>query len=453
MPLTEEQRSIITATVPLVKERGLEVTKLFYKNLLTEHPELRNLFSHSAQASSHQAAALATSLYAYASHINDLAPILPVVEKITQKHASLNIQPEQYAIVGEGVLRAMRETLGADVFTDEVKAAWLEAYNELAAIMIGREEDIYREHEQTTGGWRAWRKMKLLRKVNESSEVTSFYWTPHDSKDLPTFKPGQYVSVKVRVPSLDFEQIRQYSLSDAPPSPRLQANGHVKPALEIDGEYKKVNGSEPQQKTYRITVKREAGINLEDSKAQQYPGYVSNVLHDVYNEGDILEMAHPAGEFFLDFKSANVTSPIVLISAGVGLTPMMSILRTLIKEHSEKPVSWIHAARNTSTDPFTTDISELTKKHANLKSKIYHTNPADGEKEGEDYNVKGRLNVLAMSETEKKELLFSNDDATEYYICGPEQFMVDVGKGLQGCGVGAERVKMELFGVGSIQEA
>ena len=120
MPLTTEQKQIITSTVPVLAEHGLAVTKLFYQTLLTENPELKTLFNHTEQVTARQPNALAFSLYAYAANINDLTLILGVVNKINHKHASLGITAEQYPIVGEGVLRAFRTVLGPDVFTDEL---------------------------------------------------------------------------------------------------------------------------------------------------------------------------------------------------------------------------------------------------------------------------------------------------------------------------------------------
>ena len=477
MPLTQSQRQIISSTAPLLAEQGLTVTRHFYDNLLLHNPSLRSTFSVTSQLppSSHQPAALAASLYAYANNIDDLTPILPVVEKINQKHASLNIKPEHYAVVGEGLLKSMGEILGPDVFTDEVREAWFVGYNQLAAIMSGREDAIHAEHEAKSGGWKGWRTMRIVKKVKESEDATSFYFLPVDGGDVPDFKPGQYVSVSIDVPGLGHKQIRQYSLSDAPPARKtsVKLNGYVNGHADTNGytnghtgtnghhetkDTSETNGTPADlRKPYRITVKRESGLNGQHvsaiSACPVHPGYVSNLLHDTQNEGDIVEMSHPAGEFFLDQNLAlEDTAPVVLISAGVGLTPLTSMLAHLLSRPNahDRPISWIHVARNAAVDPFAKDVAKVTQEHKLVRSRVFHTTPSADEREGVDYDVAGRPDLLAFDKTARQELLFLKDQGARYFMCGPNEFMSGCAKALTTMGVDAERVKMELFGVGSI---
>lgn len=419
MALTADQRAIINATVPVLAEHGLTVTQNFYKTILDENPTLNNLFSQSAQATGRQAAALATAVHAYAANIDDLTPILPVVERINYKHASLDIQPAQYAVVGTYLLRALRETLGAEVFTDEVRDAWAAAYNQLAEIMITREESIMAKQEKMAGGWRGWRAMKVVKKIPESSHVTSFYFSPADEAKLPTFKPGQYISIRVNITSLGIKQIRQYSLSKAP--------------TEADN-------------TFRISVKREEGA------ISACPGNVSNALHNEVNEGDIVELSHPTGDFFLETEKpscpvmgskVNSSTPVVLISAGVGITPLMSMLQHLTQSPSQRPISWIHVARNQAVDPFTSDIKRITSEHKNVKAKVFHSSPAAEEQEGQDFDVQGRLD---LDQTDK---LLHLDESTHYFVCGPEAFMAEAANYLKKHGTESTRIHFEVFGAGS----
>lgn len=447
MPLAPSQSQIIASTAPILAEHGLTVTRHFYDNLLGNNPELRSLFSVTSQLppSSHQPAALAASLHAYATHIDDLTPILPIVEKINQKHASLNIKSEQYAIVGEGLLKSMAELLGPEVFTDEVRDAWTAGYNQLADVMVGREEAIFSDHEKKRGGWRGWRSMRIVKRVKESEDATSFYFSPSDGGDVPDFRPGQYVSVRIDVPELEYKQIRQYSLSDAPPAEGSSntanggINGHVK-VNERAGD-----------RAYRITVKRESGLDVHDPEAKVHPGYVSNLLHDTYNEGDIVEMSNPGGEFFLD-QDLEDTAPVVLISAGVGLTPLMSMLQTLLKKDnvSQRKISWIHVARNKAVDPFADDIARITKEHNNVKSRVFHSSPSESEKQGVDFDAAGRPDLLSFDENERRELLFIDEPKARYFMCGPNGFMIGNAKALKQMGVEGARIKMELFSVGSV---
>lgn len=211
MSLTPEQVKIIKATVPILVEHGTTITTKFYKDMLTAHPELNNVFNNAHQISGHQPRALAMALFAYATHIDDLGALGPAVELICHKHASLYIRPEQYDIVGKYLLQTMGELLG-DAFTPAIRDSWAAAYAQLAKIMIDREEQLY----QASEGWRDWRDLKIQKKVPESDEITSFYLVPVDGGKLPTFLPGQYISIRTEVPDLHYLQARQYSLSDAP---------------------------------------------------------------------------------------------------------------------------------------------------------------------------------------------------------------------------------------------
>ena len=120
--MTPEQVQLIKATVPIIRQHGKDITSCFYKNMLGEHPELNHIFNQTNQLNGHQASALADSLYAYASHIDDLGVLGPAVERIDQKHASLYVQPEQYDIVGTYLLKAMKEVLG-EALTEDIHTA------------------------------------------------------------------------------------------------------------------------------------------------------------------------------------------------------------------------------------------------------------------------------------------------------------------------------------------
>jgi len=413
MSLTTNQIQIIKSTIPVLQQHGNEITTHFYSTLLREKPELNNIFNQANQANNHQAAALAGSLYAYASHIDDLGALSPAVERICHKHASLYIRPEHYDVVGEYLLRAMGDVLGA-ALTQEVLEAWGAAYWQLAGIMVKREGQMLRDAE----GWTDYREFKIDKKVKESEEITSFYLKPVDGEELPGYLPGRYVSVMTTVPQLRYLQSRQYSLSDA-----------------------------PGKDCYRISVKREAGLSTKQEGAEAHPGYISNILHDEKKEGDVLSVSHPAGEFFLD-PEKETTQPVVLISAGIGLTPMMAILNTLIQRRSQQRISWIHATRSTSAQAFGPYIRDVTKIHDNIKASIFITIPdAARDVEGVDYQYSGRME---LDKLDRSEDLFLDNKSTQYYVCGPEGFMAAMEQSLRGMGVDDESIKMEVFGTGQI---
>lgn len=413
-PLTPEQVQVIRATVPVLAEYGATITTMFYADMLEAHPELKNIFNNTHQATGHQARALAGSLYAYASNIDDLGKLSPALELICHKHVSLYIRPEHYDIVGEHLLKAMKTVLGSAA-TADILDAWEAAYWQLAHIMINKEESLYEEAEN----WTDWRDFRIVRKEKEAEEITSFYLKPVDpSLKLPIFKPGQYISVNVFVDELDggVWQARQYSLSDA-----------------------------PGKDYFRVSVKREPSVEIGEPRHMTHQGYLSNILHEKKNVGDVVRVSHPWGDFYFDEEKEDKSVPIVLISAGVGLTCLYSIL-SMTLEKGERPVTWIQGARDGKTRAYKQEIDRLAEKKSNLHTVYFSSGPQEGEVQGQDYDIKGRVNLDQVDQ----KLLFTDNDKTLYFTCGPEQFMLDVEAKLKAYGVPAERVKMELFGTGGV---
>lgn len=417
-PLTPEQVQIIKATVPVLAQHGETITTKFYADMLEAHPELKNVFNNTHQATGHQARALAGSLYAYAANIDDLGKLSPAVELICHKHASLHIKPEQYNVVGEHLLKTMGTVLG-DAATPDILGAWEAAYWQLANIMIGKEDSMYKEAE----GWTDWKDFKIVRKEKEAEEITSFYLEPVESGfKLPIFKPGQYISVSVFVDELDggVWQARQYSLSDAPGKDYL-----------------------------RISVKREPGIEVDEPRHLTHPGYLSNILHEKKNVGDVVRVSHPWGDFYFDEEQEDKDAPLVLISAGVGLTCLNSILNTTLEHSASRPVTWIQGARDNKTRAFKDEIDSLAGKKSNLHTVYFSSSPKEGEMQGQDYDINGRVDLDNVD----KKVLFTDNERTLYFTCGPEGFMLDVEAKLKTYGVPAERVRMELFGTGGVPRA
>lgn len=288
--LSAKTIEIVKSTVPLLQEKGVEITTRFYQILFSEHPELLNIFNHTNQKKGRQQQALANAVYAAATYIDNLEAIIPVVKQIGHKHRSLGIKAEHYPIVGTCLLRAIKEVAGAP---DEVLNAWGEAYGVIADAFISIEAEMYEEAAHKEGGWKDFRNFVVVKKVKESDVITSFYLKPEDGGQVSSFIPGQYVTIQINIEGETYTHNRQYSLSDAPGK-----------------EY------------YRISVKKEKGVDTPDGK-------VSNYLHDHVEEGDMLPVSAPAGDFVLNMDS---TLPVVLISGGVGITPMMSMLNTLIEK-------------------------------------------------------------------------------------------------------------------------
>ncbi|WP_349763705.1 globin domain-containing protein [Fusobacterium sp. SYSU M8D902] len=140
--LSQKTIDIIKSTVPVLKERGVEITQVFYKNMLGENPEIKAMFDQDKQKDGSQPKALAMTVLAAAQNIENLGVLMPTVEKIGKTHVNLNVKPEHYPIVGKYLLGAIKEVLG-DAATDEILTAWGEAYGVIADIFIKVEADMY----------------------------------------------------------------------------------------------------------------------------------------------------------------------------------------------------------------------------------------------------------------------------------------------------------------------
>lgn len=388
-----DQKTIrtIQSTVPVLKEYGTTITSRFYERLFNNHPELLNLFNHANQHKGRQQGALSNAVYAAAVHIDRLEEILPAVKQIAHKHRSLGVKPEQYPIVGENLLAAIKEVLG-DAATDEILEAWAKAYQVIADVFIQVEAEMYEEAEVQVGGWKDFREFKLVRKDVESKVITSFYLQPVDGQEVASFLPGQYVSVKVRIPNDPHTHIRQYSLSDAP------GKDH-----------------------YRLSIKRE--------------GRVSKHLHDNIEVGDSLFLSASAGDFSLNM---HVEKPLVLIGAGVGLTPLVSMLETTLSEAPNRKVYYFHAAINGEYQAMGNRIQELTVEHGNLNAYFCYEQPTEQDQQNRCFALKGRMDLEWLQTKIPLD--------ADFYVCGPEGFMKVIIGGLSQFGVSPEQINYEFFG-------
>jgi nitric oxide dioxygenase len=396
--LNEKTVRIVKSTAPVLQEHGEALTRHFYKRMFKHNPEVAPFFNPAHQTAGKQQRALAGAIAAYAANIDNLEVLGGAVELIAQKHASLLIKPEHYPIVGENLLASIREVLGEGA-TDEVINAWAEAYGFLADILIGREKQIYEENAKKPGGWEGFKDFRITRKEKESSNITSFYLASADGAPLPAFKPGQYITVRASTAD-GHTTMRNYSLSD-----------------------------KPGQDYFRISVKREV-----PPEASTPAGHVSNWLHDRIEVGNTIEIAPPCGEFFLDVTEKH-TRPLVLLAAGVGITPVMSILLTALDSMPERKIVFIHACLNESVQAFKPVIDALEKEYPNLKA--HHRYSETGNRTGNSSTgfVTGEL----------IESLLPGRDA-DYYFCGPQPFMVGIYHDLLKWGIPASQVHFEFFG-------
>src|SRR4029453_11687800 len=191
--LTATTIAVVKSTAPALAQHGYTIIQRFYERLFQAHPELKNLFNMRHQERGEQQRALAGAVLAYATHIDNLAALGPAVARITHKHASLNVQPEQYPIVGQNLLSAITEVLG-EAATEDILRAWGEAYKELADILIKEEGAWYDEAATRPGGWRGWRNFVVRHKRQESDGITSFFLGPENAGPIADLNPGQHTT-------------------------------------------------------------------------------------------------------------------------------------------------------------------------------------------------------------------------------------------------------------------
>lgn len=381
--LTQQQEQLIEATAPVVAEHLDAIIRHFYPLMFERYPQVASLFNAAHQQSGAQQRALAGAVLAYVQLRRDPARARHVLATVVEKHVSLGIQPDQYPIVGECLMAAIGEVL-SDALTSEIAAAWGSLYDELAGLLIELEERRYRDFAQQPGGWRGLRRFRIAATRQESAVIRSFVLEPEDGGPVAEHEPGQYIGVRL---CIDGDPVyRHYSLSDIP------------------------NG-----RSYRISIKREP------------EGRVSRHLHDAMAIGDTLELLPPAGE--LTLKQGD--EPLLLISGGVGQTPMLPLARQALAEGRQ--VVYLHAALDARHHAFRDDIAALERQHPDrLKCVSIH-------ERGSVADHIGRIDRQILEHYLPK-------GQPRCYFVGPQGFMSAVDKALAELGIEEDRRHFEHFG-------
>ncbi|MFD7659364.1 globin domain-containing protein [Actinosynnema sp. NPDC059797] len=389
--LSAASAEVVRATLPVVRDHAVEITGEFYPAMFAAHPELLDLFNQGNQAGGQQRVALASAVVAFAGHLldADAGSFDPIAERIAHKHVSLGIRAEQYPVVGRHLMAAVGEVLG-DAVTPEVAAAWDEVYWLLACRLIAAEARLYQR-----GGIdpaTVWRRWRVAKRQEEAVDAVSFTLVPDDGGEVPDFAPGQYVSVAVELPD-GRRQPRQYSLSQGPGRGSL-----------------------------RITVRRVRGAGGTPD------GAVSNHLHDHVHADDTLLLGPPAGENTLEPG----TGPVLLVSAGIGITPAASMLDHLARTQPTRRVVLVHAERSADRHALRAEVHQAAAGLADVEQLTWY--------ETGDGGRRGLVDVDAIPLTAD----------TTAYLCGPVPFMRDVRAGLLRRGLPADRVRYEVFGPGML---
>lgn len=259
----------------------------------------------------------------------------------------------------------------------------------------------FKERSQQEG-WNGIRKFYVSRKEKECDDCHSIYFTPCDGKSLPGFYPGQYLTFSLQIPGDDKPLVRCYSLSDSPGKPY-----------------------------YRCTIKKVPPRN-EDLP----PGRSSTYFNEVVQVGDIVDVKTPRGKFYLD---TNKPGPVVLLAGGVGITPVLSMLNTVLDLSQDREVHFFLAVRHGQQHMFREHLEPFRQPGRNIRVYVVYSSPGPDDVQGRDYDFKGRVNIDLLNQ-----VLPSNN--FDYFMCGPIPFMDSLEKGLQEWGVPEERIHLEAFG-------
>jgi len=248
--------------------------------------------------------------------------------------------------------------------------------------------------EEPAPAWPGFRQMRVATIHKESESVTSFVLVPADKQSLSLFQAGQFVVLRLIIDPGKAPVLRSYSLSDLPAAHHL-----------------------------RISVKSEL------------KGIGSSFLCDRTREGDVLDVSAPRGSFTLRASQ----SPVVLLSAGVGATPVMSMLHALASEKSQREIWWIYAARNRVEHPFAEESRSLLKQLSRGRGYIVYSRPAATDQLGTDFDAAGHIDAALLKR-------IGVSQGSDFYLCGPSSFLQNMRDGLQTWGVPADNVHTEIFG-------
>jgi ferredoxin-NADP reductase/MOSC domain-containing protein YiiM/ferredoxin len=244
--------------------------------------------------------------------------------------------------------------------------------------------------------WSGFRGLRVSELQQESAEVVSFSFAQQDGTRLPASRPGQHVVLKLQIKPDEPPVLRSYSLSGAP-----------------DGA------------VYRISVKREE------------QGIASSFIHRSVKAGDTLEVSAPTGDFTLEAAD----TPVVLASAGIGVTPVLAMLHSLAATGSLREVWWLHGARDGEHHPFAGESRELLTRLPRARSHIGYSRPRAADRQGTDYDFPGRLDSSWLDR-----LCVPHD--ADFYLCGPSEFLAAFDAGLRQRGIALARIHKEVFGPG-----
>ncbi|MCD6252765.1 MAG: flavohemoprotein [Psychrobacter sp.] len=383
---------IVKATVPVLEEHGTAITTVFYKNMFEAHPELLDIFNETNQKLGRQQTALAMTVLAAAKHLDKLATLLPQVTQISHKHRALQILPEHYPIVGKHLIGAIKEVLGSAA-TDDIINAWTEAYDEIASVFIQIEHSMYEE-----AMWQGFAPFTITDKRAAATDIAAFTVEPVNDRSKPAqdidlsklnLTAGQYITVKTDPKDSDHIALRHYSLYSA-----------------------------SSEKGIQFAVRRD--------NRNEHHGLVSNYLHDHLEIGDTVLLSAPAGDFALNQNLVQQNEiPLVLMSAGVGVTPVLSMLEAQVSANPKRPIIWVYACQNKAHHAFAAEVDKLLEMAETVETHLFY------------FDSGQILDEAWLAKLPKP---------ADIYVCGSMPFMESMIDGLMALDHGVDSVHYEPFG-------
>ena len=397
--LSAEHAAVIRETLPVIGAHIDEITPVFYRTMFGKHPELlRDTFNRGNQQLGAQQRALAASIATFATLLVDGKSPVDMLSRIGHKHASLGITPDQYQVVHDNLFAAIVEVLGEAV-TPEVAAAWDEVYWIMAAVLVDFEKALYAEAQVEPGD--VFRTATVIARQDVTDSVAVVTLGGPDGQPLPDFRPGQYTSVGVVLPD-GARQLRQYSLSTAPG----------------DG-------------TWRIGVRRV------DAVTGCPAGEVSGWLHANAEVGTTLQVTLPFGDLILDAAGIGADqdgAPVVLCSAGIGITPMLGMIAHLAATEDPRRVLVLHADRSPDQHVLADEVAGESSLLADAEVHTWYEQGADTVS-GPGAVHHGVMDLSAVGLPEDAHV----------FLCGSTGFLQSLRPAFLGAGVPEERLHAELF--------
>ncbi|WFD45013.1 hypothetical protein MPSI1_003689 [Malassezia psittaci] len=381
--LSTKSQPVIQATLPVIAERIPHITPVFYADMFKARPDLLDgMFSRSAQRDGTQARALAGSIAVFAQWILEHPDSFPeeMMSRVANKHASLGLQPHEYDTVYKYLFGAIAKDLG-DAATPDIVEAWTEVYWLLARALINLERKLYAQ--QANDSVRA--PFKLVKRTQVTKDVVDMVFEPADNTAMTPGKAGQYISIYAHT-SDGLLQPRQFTLLPAEETQR-------RVAIKLD----------PQGEMTTILQKEEVGA--------------------------VLDISNPYGDMTLETLETDPESPLVLICAGIGVTPVLAFVEKLAAQKSEQEVMIIASAHSLADAPLRDELLERANGLKNVKVLYGTTQEKDGD-------FAGRINVSTLGIPVNASV----------FLCGPLKFMQEIRSQLVEVGIAKHKIFYEIFG-------